>query len=277
MGPAGQPLHPGVRAGTILSPSHRSVGLHRVEYSSPSDSLARQQTLRAWRLRPWRVLSPPEIGSAGALGLLDPRPSLRVARAPGNRIALPATFVATTAPRSSQLHPSFLARTLPAPVYKGDPPPLSRHLPCAVYSFAPRSATEGKRRRLCRRRFSADGGDAAALAPRLWFAVEKRRRGPGKTFVGRHRIGSVLLRRILHRSIALAADPPRVDARGRRFVILGTDLLLRFDGPSIRFSPGSDGDLGSGSSSGMVRPWPPPWGWVAPLRASVRLGKGCQP
>jgi hypothetical protein len=106
--------------------------------------------------------------------------------------------------------------------------------------------------RLCHRRFSADGGDAAALAPRLWFAVEKHRRGPGKTFVGRHRISSVLHRRILHRSIALAADPPRVDARRRRFVILGTDLLLRFDGPSIRFSPGSDGDLGSGSSSGMV-------------------------
>ena len=58
MGPAGQPLHPSVRAGTILSPSHRSVGLHRVESSSPSDSLARQQTLRAWRLRPWRVLPP---------------------------------------------------------------------------------------------------------------------------------------------------------------------------------------------------------------------------
>jgi hypothetical protein len=132
MGPAGQPLHPGVRAGTILSPSHRSVGLHRVESSSPSDSLARQQTLRAWRLRPWRVLSPPEIGSAGALGLLDPRPSLRVARAPGNRIALPATFVATTAPRSSQLHPSFLARTLPAPVYKGDPPSLSSSTLCCI-------------------------------------------------------------------------------------------------------------------------------------------------
>jgi hypothetical protein len=109
--------------------------------------------------------------------------------------------------------------------------------------------------RLCRRRFSADGGDTAALAPHLWFAVEKRRRGPGKTFVGRHRIGSFLHRRILHRSIALAADPPRVDARRRRFVILGTDLLLRFDGPSIRFSPGSDGDLGSGSSSGMVQRW----------------------
>ena len=109
--------------------------------------------------------------------------------------------------------------------------------------------------RLRHRRFSADGGDAAALAPRLWFAVEKRRRVPGKSFVGRHRIGSILHRRIPHRSIALAADPPRVDARRRRFVILGTDLLLRFDGPSIRFSPGSDGDLGSGSSSGMGRRW----------------------
>jgi hypothetical protein len=48
-------------------------------------------------------------------------------------------------------------------------------------------------------------------------------------------------------------DPPRVDARRHRFVILGTNLLFRFDDPSIRFSEGSDGDLSSGSSSGEVR------------------------
>jgi hypothetical protein len=53
----------------------------------------------------------------------------------------------------------------------------------------------------------------------------------------------------------LAADPPRVDARRRRFVILGTDLLSRFVDPSIQFSPGIDGDLASDSSSGGVRRW----------------------
>jgi hypothetical protein len=205
---------------------------------------------------------PPEIGSAGALGLLDPRPSLCVARTPGNRIALPAAFVATTAPRSSQLHPSFLARTLPAPVYKGDPPSLSSSTLCCIL-VRPTQCHRGKASpsvppQIFRRRWRR----CCTCAPSLVCGREASP-GPGED--------------VRHRSIALAADPPRVDARRRRFVILGTDLLLRFDGPSIRFSPGSDGDLGSGSSSGMVRPWPPPWGWVAPLRASVRLGEGWQP
>jgi hypothetical protein len=69
------------------------------------------------------------------------------------------------------------------------------------------------------------------------------------------RSGAFCTEEILHRSVTLATDPPRVDARRRRFVILGTDLLSYSVDPSIRFSPGSDGDLASDSSSGGVRRW----------------------
>lgn len=71
----------------------------------------------------------------------------------------------------------------------------------------------------------------------------------------RHRVGSVQQWRILHRSIIFTADPSRDDARRGCFVILDIDFPFRFIDPSIRFSPGSDGELCSGMSSGEVRQW----------------------
>jgi hypothetical protein len=76
---------------------------------------------------------------------------------------------------------------------------------------------------------------------------------------------------IPHRSFALATDPPRVNARRSRLVILGTDLLFRFVDPSIRIAPGSDGDLASESSSGGIRRWHR-WGFILPLLAHGQQG-----